>query len=223
MKGMFGLSEPEVKIVVDVLIKLGVSALLGGLVGWEREVHGRPAGIRTHMLLIIGVVLFTEASKYFAHSEASRVAAQVVVGVGFLGAGTIIRTGGEIRGLTTAASIWATAGIGMAVSLGGAFMAIAVLATVLALFTLIVVDVLEHRFLHTKQPKGMRLKIDDQNQAFALLEHLSAQHDVQIRSVEVVQAAPDVVLDLEVRGATQGLLEKVLAHQGVRSAAWHNH
>src|SRR3954471_10979252 len=93
-------------VATDVLVKMGVGALMAGLIGWEREKHGRPAGIRTHMLMVMGVILFSEAGKYFgATSDPSRVAAQIVTGVGFLGAGTIMRVGPEIRGLTTAASI----------------------------------------------------------------------------------------------------------------------
>lgn len=131
--------------VLEVMIKLGIGALLGGAIGWERERHGRPAGIRTHMMTVIGVVLFSEVSKVFAPGDPTRIAAQIVTGVGFLGAGTIMRNGPEIRGLTTAASLWAAAAIGMAVSAGGPFLIVAAFATVLALFTLAFVDRLELR------------------------------------------------------------------------------
>ena len=78
-------------IAIDVLIKLGIGAAIGGAIGYEREFHGRPAGIRTHMLMVLGVVLFCEVSKAFAPNDQARIAAQIVTGVGFLGAGTILR------------------------------------------------------------------------------------------------------------------------------------
>jgi len=90
------------------------------MVGWEREVHGRPAGMRTHMLLVIGVVLMCEVSRAFSPAgDPARIAAQIVTGVGFLGAGAIMRIGMEVKGLTSAASLWTVTGIGMAVSVGG--------------------------------------------------------------------------------------------------------
>src|SRR5690606_8844195 len=109
---------------LGLLLKLGYAALLAGLVGIEREISGRPAGIRTHMLVGIGAALFSMTGEAFAGDQ-GRVAAQVVTGVGFLGAGTIMRMGGEVKGLTTAASVWATAAIGMAVAVGGTFLIVA--------------------------------------------------------------------------------------------------
>ena len=129
---------------LDILIKLGIGVALGGAIGYEREVHGRPAGIRTHMLVVLGVILFSEVSRVFGGDQ-GRIAAQIVTGIGFLGAGTILRLGAEIKGLTTAASIWACAGIGMAVSVGGPFLIVAVAATAMALFTLAVVENFERR------------------------------------------------------------------------------
>ena len=96
--------------------------MLGGLIGWERERHARPAGLRTHILVCVGAALITEISHSFG-PNGDRIAAQVVTGVGFLGAGTIIRegTGGLVHGLTTAASLWAIAGVGIAVGYGGLY------------------------------------------------------------------------------------------------------
>lgn len=146
MEAFNGIADPDAWLrLLEVMIKLGVGALLGGFIGWERERHGRPAGIRTHMMTVIGVVLFSEVSKVFSAGDPSRIAAQIVTGVGFLGAGTIMRNGPEIRGLTTAASLWAAAAIGMAVSAGGVFLLVACFATALSLFTLAFVDRLELR------------------------------------------------------------------------------
>ncbi len=107
-------------------IELLLAALLSMVIGLDRERRNRPAGMRTHMLVGIGSCLFTILSIHaFEGSESSRVAAQVVVGVGFLGAGTIVRRQNNVHDLTTAASIWATSAVGMTVGVGYWFFAIA--------------------------------------------------------------------------------------------------
>jgi putative Mg2+ transporter-C (MgtC) family protein len=124
---------------LDMVIRLVASALAGGLVGYEREQRDKPAGLRTHMLVSLGACLFTILSVYgFSGSDPSRIAANIVVGVGFLGAGTIIQSRGRVRGLTTAASVWTVAAIGMAIGTGLYLVGIvsAVLVTIiLVLFT----------------------------------------------------------------------------------------
>lgn len=101
---------------VFVILELSLAAFLGMVLGIERERRHSPAGMRTHMLVAVGSCLFTALSfAAFPGSDTSRVAAQIVTGIGFLGAGTIIRERGDVHELTTAASIWATAAIGMAV------------------------------------------------------------------------------------------------------------
>ncbi len=108
-----------------VLIRIILSAILGGMVGFEREVHGCAAGLRTHILVSVGSAVFMitsiEVASRYSHLGAvdpSRIAASVVAGIGFLGAGAIIRYGASIRGLTTAASIWAVAAIGLSAGAG---------------------------------------------------------------------------------------------------------
>ncbi|MFC2012988.1 MgtC/SapB family protein [Chloroflexota bacterium] len=123
--------------MVIIVLRLLLAATLGAIIGFQREKAGKPAGLRTHVLICLGAALFTVASIYgFGFgSDPSRVAAGVLVGVGFLGAGVIIRTsGGDLAGLTTAATIWAAAGIGLAVG-SGMYVAAAV-ATVLILIVL---------------------------------------------------------------------------------------
>src|SRR6476659_11191955 len=100
-----------------------IAFFLGGLVGWERERVQRPAGLRTHMLVAAGAACFTVASIYGFDGlgtvrDPARLAAQIITGIGFLGAGTIFRTGSTVRGLTTASSIWITASIGIVAGLG---------------------------------------------------------------------------------------------------------
>ena len=104
-------------ITNDVILKLIVAAILGGVVGFEREITHRPAGLRTHILVSLGAALFTVMSMMFAEDPA-RIAAGIVAGIGFIGAGSIIAARGEVHGITTAASLWVVAAIGLAVGLG---------------------------------------------------------------------------------------------------------
>jgi putative Mg2+ transporter-C (MgtC) family protein len=121
---------------LELLARLALAAVLGGLVGAERELADQPAGLRTHVLLSLGTCLFTVVSAYgFGQgTDPSRLAAQIVTGVGFLGGGAILRHGFTIRGLTTAASIWSTCALGVAVGVG--MYTLSAGATVLTLVTL---------------------------------------------------------------------------------------
>jgi putative Mg2+ transporter-C (MgtC) family protein len=123
--------------------RLMLATLLGGLIGWERERAHRPAGLRTNMLVALGSALFTILSldAFGSQADPSRVAAQIVVGIGFLGAGTLLRTGEWVRGLTTAAGLWAVAAIGMAVGVGYYWLAIG--STAIALTVLVIVRFFE--------------------------------------------------------------------------------
>jgi putative Mg2+ transporter-C (MgtC) family protein len=105
---------------VELLTRLLLAAVLGGAIGAERELNDQPAGLRTHMLLTTGACLFTLISAYgFGRgTDPSRIAAQIVTGIGFLGGGAIVRDGLTVKGVTTAASIWATASVGVAIGAG---------------------------------------------------------------------------------------------------------
>jgi putative Mg2+ transporter-C (MgtC) family protein len=107
-------------IELDLVLRLLMAAIIGGLVGYERERAEKPAGFRTLLLVSVGAALFTITSIYGfgATSDPSRVAAGIVVGIGFIGAGTILRGEGVVVGLTTAATIWTVAAIGLAVGVG---------------------------------------------------------------------------------------------------------
>lgn len=136
---------PDLEEAYRVGIRLVVAALFGGLLGYEREYRGKAAGLRTHMLVCVGAALFVLAplQTEVGHSEVSRVIQGIVTGIGFLGAGTILKGGSlrEVHGLTTAAGIWMTAAIGVSVGFG--HIATAALATVLALVILMVMPALE--------------------------------------------------------------------------------
>lgn len=110
--------------------------LLGALVGWQREAEGRPAGLRTHALVCGGACLLTLVSLGGAEGDRGRIAAQIVSGIGFLGAGVILRRGVTVRGLTTAATIWVVSALGIATGAGGRYAVLAAVATLLVLLTL---------------------------------------------------------------------------------------
>ena len=146
----------------DLVLRLLLSAFLGGLIGVEREIHDHPAGIRTHLLVALGSALFTVLSIVgFPSSDdvatdPSRVAAQIVTGIGFLGAGAILKYGPTVRGLTTAASLWAAAGIGMAA--GASRPVLAVAATVIVLVSLWPLRLLSER-LELAAPRRLHVRL----------------------------------------------------------------
>ena len=121
---------------LELLLQLGLATLLGGAIGLERELGGKPAGLRTNILICIGSALYTQLSLAMvpAGSDASRVAGQIVTGVGFIGAGTILHARGAVVGLTSAATIWVVAAIGVA--LGAGHYAEALLSTLVVLVVL---------------------------------------------------------------------------------------
>jgi putative Mg2+ transporter-C (MgtC) family protein len=118
----------------EITIRLIAASLLGAAIGFEREIHAHPAGMRTHLLVALGSAAFSVLSIFFFVSPAapngslptdpSRIAAQIVSGIGFLGAGAILKYGTSVRGLTTAASLWATAAVGMAAGAGALLVAV---------------------------------------------------------------------------------------------------
>ena len=127
----------------DIFIRLLVAAALGGLIGLERERHDQPAGLRTHIILVLGATiamcisinLSMQFHTVATNGDPERLAAQVISGIGFLGAGAIFRFGANVKGLTTAASLWTTAIIGLAV--GAGYYLIGIASTVRVLFALI--------------------------------------------------------------------------------------
>ena len=129
---------PDWQKLVHVIIRLIAAAVLGALIGYQRERAGKPAGLRTHMLVTLGTCIFVLACAGYGMDAdgLSRVIQGIVTGIGFIGAGSILKLDKErdIQGLTTAASVWVTAAIGVAVGLGG--LGLALLATILALIVL---------------------------------------------------------------------------------------
>lgn len=151
---------------MELLFRLTIACLLGGLIGIEREKNRHPAGFRTHILVCVGSTLIMlcniyifEEYKSYSNIDPARLGAQVISGIGFLGAGTILKEGVTVKGLTTAASLWSVAGIGLAVGLG--FYTGAIFATLLVLVTLIVFSRFEERIYGNRKSALLRIKTLD--------------------------------------------------------------
>lgn len=152
----------------EITIKLFVSLFLGLLIGFERELTNKTAGLRTHILVCLGSTVFTILSIYgfscFEYrdnlttvNDPARIAAQILTGIGFIGGGAVLHYGVNIFGLTTAATLWVTASIGMAVGAGAFF--IAVLSTIITFLTLVVIRKFENIFISKHINKAERIKV----------------------------------------------------------------
>jgi putative Mg2+ transporter-C (MgtC) family protein len=134
----------SIGLQLELALRLTAGLILGAIIGFERELHRQPAGFRTHSLVALGAALFTIVSAYGFSGpmvDPTRIAAQIVSGIGFIGAGTILQHRGNIRGLTTAASLWSVAAIGTAA--GAGLLVMAVVGTILILVVLAVLDRIE--------------------------------------------------------------------------------
>jgi putative Mg2+ transporter-C (MgtC) family protein len=175
--------------ILNMAVKLVLAVILGGVIGYEREHTQRPAGFRTHIVVCVAAALVMEISDFifqhyhsFSNMDPARLGAQVISGIGFLGAGTIIRDGFSVKGLTTAASLWAVSCIGLAVGIG--LYSGAILATAIIYITLLTLKRFEPAitpiedsliFIQTENRSGWMNDVND----------LLARHNVAIKTVEV--------------------------------------
>jgi len=213
-----------------VIQRLLLITLLAGLVGYERERHGRAAGLRTHILVGVGSCLIMLTALYLMEGLAGRVeldptrlAAQVVSGIGFLGAGTILRFRASVRGLTTAASLWAVAGIGLAA--GSGFVFGAVTATVVVLIALFGLSGLERR-IRKDWYRVLVVETRAQAEDLARIRQVLAEHDVEIRDFELKRSdeSGTSLIELNVKLISEGgedtILSEVSRLEGTRRAHW---
>ncbi len=152
---------------LEIIIRLFLAIVLGGLIGFERESHNRPAGFRTHILVCAGSALimlisaygFTDVVGEGLIADPGRIAAGVVTGIGFIGAGTILQQRGSIRGLTTAATIWVVSGVGLAVGIG--FYTGAIATTLFVLGSLLTLRRFERKYFSKRRLKSLMVKAVD--------------------------------------------------------------
>jgi putative Mg2+ transporter-C (MgtC) family protein len=192
----------------ESLLRLALAAILGGLIGIERELREREAGLRTHLLVALGSALFTIVGAYGFHAflesgqsvvraDPTRIAAQIVTGIGFLGAGAIIRQGLSVRGLTTAATLWVVAAVGLAC--GAGYYSAAVITTALVLIALYPLRILAFRILRRFRPEDGRLLVElpagnPPGEVIDEIERMGARID----SIEVSQEGDRRRLELDV-------------------------
>jgi len=210
------------RLHLDLLAQLTLSVLLGGAVGLERELKGKPAGLRTNILICIGATLFTSLSFRFAppNGDTGRVAGQILSGVGLIGAATILHTRGAVVGLTSAATIWVVAAIGMA--LGSAAYVEAIGTTALVLVVLEGLERLE--VLVARRYGSSRLKVHVRPEETALqeLDAVVRGHGLEVARSASHREGADLVVDLDIHGPRRQhdqLLAELVRHPLVRSVS----
>ena len=210
----------------DALVRLVFACVLGGLIGFEREIRDREAGIRTHLLVSLGSGLFTIVSAYGFHeflssgvsvvrADPTRIAAQIVTGIGFLGAGAIIREGLSVRGLTTAATLWVVAAIGMACGAGYYWPAAA--TTFLTLFALWPLRIFAYRLIERIKPEEDRLTVElrEAQPIGPLLAEVP-----HVRHIEVTDELDRRVVQLETPDIDEDLVARLSDLEYVIGVRW---
>jgi len=213
----------------QIVLRLLAAAVLGSLVGLERERHNQPAGLRTHIILTIGsalamcvsIDLAMQFQPYVPNGDPARLAAQVISGIGFLGAGAIFKYGTSVKGLTTATSLWTVAIIGLAVGAGHYFPAI--VATALLLLALSALDLLEKKYLVSTTTRTISMRVQDKPLMVDELEQVFHNLGIDIKSVSISKDVESNELEFEAiaKVSTQPDMDKLigkLSHiQGVRT------
>lgn len=207
----------------EAVWRVVAAAGLGAVVGVEREINDQPAGLRTHLTVALGAAVFgvistlgfsefvTDQRAVNVQLDVTRVASNVVVGIGFLGAGMIFRAGSRVRNLTTAASLWVTAAIGLAAGVGD--IGISVVATAALLFALLILriprDAIRHRF--TRSTSHVAIRVVGVDAAAPVLEAVRAIEGIHVRSVGWGKHEGDTVLDLTLEATPNTRPETQLA------------
>ncbi len=215
----------------QVLFRLIVAAVLSGFIGFEREFHGRAAGFRTHILLCLGstLVMLTSIHMVDAFSgkvigDPGRIAAGVVTGIGFLGAGTIMRSRASVRGLTTATSLWVVSGIGLAVGSGMYFAAS--VTTALTLVALLVFSRMEHALIRKDWYRVLEVESQIDADNLSRVREVLARYEAEIKDFEVEKdgTGPSAALRISIRLATSRhddeIIREVKGIAGVKHVKW---
>ncbi|NMD26879.1 MAG: MgtC/SapB family protein [Chloroflexi bacterium] len=208
----------------EMLLRLAVSMLLGGAIGFEREQDSQPAGLRTHMILVMGSCLAMILSINIGAengTDPARMAAQVISGIGFLGAGAILRSGFNVKGLTTATTVWTTAIIGLAVGYGyywvGAF------TTVLVLVVLTLVSIFEKKFIRRNVIRIIKVDAVDNPHIFRTVRKEISRNAEQIvsyktqKSLKSGHVRVEFIARLERNEKIEDLMETLSKIDGVRN------
>jgi putative Mg2+ transporter-C (MgtC) family protein len=173
----------------SIMLRLLLSIVLGGVIGFERGRSGRPAGFRTHILVCLGSTLAMMTNQFiiqeYGTGDPTRIAAQVVSGIGFLGAGTIIVTGRhQVKGLTTAAGLWATACMGLAIGIG--FYKAAIISCILIFFVTVVLHRLDNTMLSKSKVMDLYIEFSHSASVTSIVDNIKS-HMVHIESMEILK------------------------------------
>ena len=212
-----------------VALRMCLAVVCGGIIGLERTFRGRPAGFRTHMLICLGAAMTTLTSQFLLlkmgyHTDVSRLGAQVVAGIGFIGAGTIITTRHQrVKGLTTAAGLWTSAIVGL--SLGAGFYEGSLAVTACVLFAELFLSKLEYLVLRKSPEINLYLRYDGSDAMEGVLDYLRKKH-IKVLSLEITRpiknekhnATAILLLRLDKRIPRKVFLEQLLGLEGVSSA-----
>jgi putative Mg2+ transporter-C (MgtC) family protein len=213
------------------LARLGLAAALGGAIGFERELRDREAGFRTHMLVCVGAALFTIVSAYgfsefligggqVVRADPTRIAAQVVTGIGFLGAGAIIRQGLTIRGLTTAATLWVAAAIGIAA--GAGYWSGAVITTLITLLALWPLRIGAYYMFERLRPAERELIVElrADTSISQLMDALESEH-ARVEEVRIDDTGGNRVVTLTLDTPSERLMPQLADLNFVTGVHWH--
>ncbi len=211
----------------EMIFKLALACILGGLIGLERESLNRPAGLRTYTLVCVGSTLAMIVSidiyllyHHTVQADPGRIAAQVISGIGFLGAGTIMREGATVRGLTTAAGLWVVACIGLAV--GAGLYLPAVVTTLLILFVLIYFVKFEQVVTGLREYKGMVILVEDGPGQVGNIGSILGEMGVLIKNIQLSRTETEdleveLLLELPTGISINEVIDELSAIKGLRS------
>ena len=206
----------------ELFLRVIVASILGYMIGYERKNRDKSAGMRTHAIVALGAALMMVVSKYGFYDveevDSSRVAAQIVSGVGFLGAGVIFVRNNTVSGLTTAAGLWTTAGVGMAIGAGSYFIGIS------AGFLVVVVQILLHKipFLAAEPMRGyLKITTDQYSEVMEELQERFKKEKIKILGFKVSKSKPEIKVEFDLlypaRYQKNGLLLMLAADERIRS------
>jgi putative Mg2+ transporter-C (MgtC) family protein len=214
---------------MEIILRVLVGAALGGVIGFERERQDQPAGLRTHMILVTGatlaMILSVNLGFKFARpgtpADPARLAAQVISGIGFLGAGAILRYGYNVKGLTTATSLWTMAIVGMTV--GAGYYLVAVVTTGLMLLVLTVINIIEKRFVRTSISRYITIEADYHKGTVKHIRRIVQEFSDSLASFNIQKAIKNKRLRIQIVAriardqALEDLIEVLSDVEGVRS------
>jgi putative Mg2+ transporter-C (MgtC) family protein len=204
--------------LIENLIKLGMAVLVGGLIGAEREFQDKAAGFRTIILITVGSALFTIFSVSMDPGfTRTRIAANIVTGIGFLGAGAIVREGGRIAGLTTAATIWLSAALGMGIGAGE--MSFVILATAAVLVVLLLFPAVEKRIDRVRETRSYKIVVSGSAKGLEIVSDAIADCSLRVLDRHQTKTENEVIGTWVVIGSPRHqaeFVEKMMKHKNVK-------